>query len=202
MRLAATRPYLLCAAAALILTGCTAAFLNTAAHGIFSQKDVNLREKNYAAADYLIGQAQTFIGRNDYIFVEPLGDVNQPSMTSDLSKMIPEQIGIRMSQLGYNMNLERVATGPDTNYLKPPASLKKEPAFILTGSYLRNRVDMDVSMRMVDARSARVIATYDYKLPLNRQISELAAPQAKIIRLPQTQSGAPAPAVISEPLSP
>jgi hypothetical protein len=176
--------YVTAIAAALIgLGGCTAAFLNTAAHGIFTQEEINFREKNFATADYLVGQARAFIKHNDLVVAEPLSDVHQPGMESDMSKMIPEQIGVRMSQLGYRMDLERVATTKDTNYLKPAKSDNAKPKFILTGTFLRQRRDMDVSVRIVDATSARVVAAFDYTLPMTREVNDLAAPQPKIIRM-------------------
>lgn len=188
------------ATAFLLLSGCTAAFLNTAAHGIFTQEEINFREKNYAAADYLIGQAQTYINRHrDYIYAEPLGDAKQPQMQSDLGMMIPEQIGVRMSQLGYLMNLERVATSPDTNYLKPSADTRVSPDFVLTGSYMRHDTEMEVSVRLVDAKSARVIAAFDYMLPLTRQINAMASPEPRIIRMQQVT---PAPAIPVPPSPP
>lgn len=171
-------------AAALIgLSGCAAAFLNTAAHGIFTQEETNFREKNFATADYLVGQARAFMKPNDLIIAEPLSDINQPGMESNMSKMIPEQIGVRMSQLGYRMDLEKVATSKDTNYLKPAKSANAKPKFILTGTFLRKRLDMDVSVRIVETASARVVAAFDYTLPLTREINDLASPQPKIIRM-------------------
>lgn len=176
-----------CVATVLALGGCTAAFLNTAAHGIFTQEETNFREKNFATADYLVGQARAFIKRNDLVVAEPLSDVHQPGMESEMSKMIPEQIGVRMSQLGYRMDLEKVATSKDTNYLRPAKSDNAKPKYILTGTFLRQRRDMDVSVRIVDAGNARVIAAFDYTLPLTREINELASPQPKIIRMTPQQ---------------
>lgn len=165
-------------------TGCTTMFLDTAANGIFVQEEVNFSEKNYAAADYLIQQAKSYISRYAHIEARPLTDVQQPDMGSTFSKMVPEQIGIRLSQLGYQVNLGRVATAEDTNYLKPSdESLSKSGDFILSGSFMRNRTDMDISMRIIDAENNQVIAVFDYKLPLTREVAELAKPKPKIIRL-------------------
>lgn len=181
-------------AAMLALGGCTAAFLDTAAHGIFVQEDTNFAEKNYAAADYLIGQAGTYINRHyDIIRATPFGDQKQPAMESDIGKLIPQQVGVRFSQLGYMVDLQSVVTGEDVNYLKPPASISgKKPNFLLTGSYVRGRTDMDVSMRLVDARNARVVAAFDYTVPLTRQVNDMAAPQPKIMRMTPPAEQTPA----------
>ncbi|HOO81510.1 MAG TPA: FlgO family outer membrane protein [Alphaproteobacteria bacterium] len=174
----------LCALAVLMLaSGCSPEALNTAAYGIFPQEQTNFKEQNYAAADYLIQQARTFIGRGDLLIAKPLSDTNQPSMSSTISKMIPEQIGIRLSQLGYRMDLSGVATGPDINYLKPSITREEKPDFVLSGTYLRRRIEMDVSLRIVDIKAGRVVASYDYILPLNRETAELSKPQPKIVRM-------------------
>lgn len=176
----------LCALAVLVLTsGCTAQMLNTAAHGIFPQSETNFKEQNTAAADYLIQQARSFIGRGDLMIAEPLSDAKQPGMSSTISKMIPEQIGVRLSQLGYRMDLSQVATGRDTNYLKPSITGGEKPDFILSGTYLRRRIEMDVSLRIIDIQAGRVIAAYDYIMPLNRETAELSQPKPKILRLEQ-----------------
>lgn len=173
----------LCAAALIGVSGCSAAFLDTAAHGIFTQEETNFTQQNYAVADYLTQQAHTFISRSDLILAEPLTDTEQPGMSSTISKMIPEQIGIRLSQLGYRMDLSRVATGTDTNYLKPSITTGEKPDFILSGTYLRRRIEMDVNMRIIDVKAGRVIAAYDYIIPLTREVNDLATPEPKIVRM-------------------
>lgn len=174
----------LCLLASLtLLGGCSSEFLNTAAYDIFPQEETNFTPQNYAVADYLIQQANTFIGRTDLIIAEPLTDVEQPGMSSTISKMIPEQIGIRLSQLGYRMDLSQVATAADTNYLKPSIATGEEPGFVLSGTYMRSRTEMDVNMRIIDKNAGRVIAAYDYILPLTREINNLATPKPKIVRM-------------------
>ena len=143
----------------------------------------NFIEKNYAVADYLYQQARTFIGRRDLVIAEPLTDTQQEGMSSTIGKMIPEQIGIRMSQLGVRMDLSKVATTEDINYLKPSISKGEKVDFVLSGTFTRNRSDVNVSMRMIDKREQRVIASFDYILPMNRETRDLAQPQPKIIRL-------------------
>jgi len=176
-----------CACAALILgTGCTAVVASGAAVvGYMSlEEEANFTEQNYAVADYMIQQASTFIDRRrDLIIAQPLSDSLQPGMGSTISKMIPERVGIRLSQLGYRMDLSHVATAADTNYLKPATVAGEKPDFMLSGTYTRRRNEMDVNMRIVDMRSGRVVSVYDYILPLTREAKKLAQPKPKIVRL-------------------
>lgn len=169
--------------AALACGGCTQAFLDTAAHGIFRQNETNFIEKNYAVADYLIGQAHSHISRYTMIGAEPLTDTQHPGMDSKISRMIPEKIGVRLAQLGYRVDLGKVATSPHTNYLKPADSSKTAPAFILSGTFTRHRTEMDVSVRIANARNAQVIAAFDYTLPMTRETDDLSRPQPQIMRM-------------------
>jgi TolB-like protein len=171
---------------ALLATGgCTAVLLDTAAHNIFVEKKTNFTEKNYAAADYLIQQAKSYINRYAVITAQPLSDIDQPGMSSTFGKMVPEQIGVRLSQLGYTVDLDNVAISPDLSYLKPAEGHAQKTRFVLTGTFLRKRNDMDVSLRMIDTRNSQVVAVFDYTMPLTREVADLAKPQAQIIRLPE-----------------
>ena len=169
---------------ALLGGGCTAAAVvaGAASQGLFLEQDSNFTQQSNAAADYLVGQARTYLERRDLIIAEPFNDVDQPGMSSELSKTLPEQIGIRFSYLGYQMDLSSVATSADTNYLKPPASVGS-PDFVLSGTYKRRRNEMDVNVRLTDIRTKQVIAAFDYIMPWTREVSELSNPQPKIIRM-------------------
>ena len=180
---AAIRNLTLLSGAIFTLGGClSAALVDTATYGIFPQEQTNFTAQNYAAADYLVQQARTFIDRHGTIEALPLSDTEQPGMESTFSKMIPEQVGVRLSQLGYKMDLSKVATAQDINYLKPAARSAKAP-FVLSGTFTRRRIEVDVSLRMIDTRNGRVIAVFDYILPRTREVDEMAKPKPQIIRM-------------------
>ena len=145
-----------------------------------------MTQQNYAAADFLIQQAKSYIDKYSMIKALPLSDINQPDMESQFGKMVPEQIGIRLSQLGYRVDLGDVATAEDTNYLRPHGAQTKEPDYILSGTFNRRRLEVDVSMRMIDPKNGRVIAVFDYILPRSREVDEMARPKPKIMRMPPT----------------
>lgn len=174
----------LCALSMLATSGCTLALLDSVSAGVFPEEQVNFTAQNYAAADYLIQQAGTFIDRYAVIEARPLGDTDHPEMLSTYGKMVPEQIGVRLSQLGYRVDLRKVATAADTNYLKPAqGAIGNDPDFIVSGTFTRRRIEVDVSMRIIDVRNGRVIAVFDYTLPRTREIDELARPKPQILRL-------------------
>ncbi|MBL4805652.1 MAG: hypothetical protein JKY71_12435 [Alphaproteobacteria bacterium] len=159
--------------------------LGAAGMGVFDRDETVLIEKNYAAADYLIQQADAFINRRyDLIIAEPLTDNVQPLASPDINRRIPEQIGVRLSQLGYRMDLSKVAGSVETNYLKPTITDGETPDFVLSGNTTRRGGEMDVSLRIVDIKAQRVVAAFDYIIEINsRDLRESAKPKPKIIRL-------------------
>ena len=175
----------------LALSGCTHALVGAgviAADQIINEEDPNFAAQNYAIADFLIQQADTYVGREDLIAAEPLTDIQSPEISTTIAKLIPEQIGIRLSQLGYRVDLGEVTTTADTNYLRPSLKSGEKPDFIITGNYLRktNR-DIDVKTRIIDLKQNRIVAVFDYNLKMSRGVKELSTPKPKIIRTTQSQ---------------
>ena len=80
------------------------------------------------------------------------------------------------------MDLSPVLVSDNPNYLKPAMSAGETPRFILTGTYARVRTDMNVSLRILDAESNRVVATFDYMMPMDRDIGEMSKPEARIFK--------------------
>jgi hypothetical protein len=172
-------------AAALVISGCNPEFLDTASRGIFPQQEVNLTQKNYAAADYLQQQADTFLKKNaTLIKAVPLRDVQQPDLPpARLGHLIPEQVGIRLAQLGYRVDLDQVLTSADTNFMRPAIRSGEVPDYTLSGTYLRRRKEIDVSLRIAGTQSGRVIASFDYTVPMNREMGDLSEPKTQIFRV-------------------
>ncbi len=169
--------------AALITSGCSAAFLDTSSFGIFQSAEVNLTDKSYAAADYLNQQAETFIDRHDLVKAATLVDADEARTPSKIGRIISEQVGVRLSQLGYRVDLSEVSKDGHTNYLKPSARANEAPDFVLSGTYLRRRLEMDVSLRITDTSCRRVVAVFDYSLPVNREIAEMSEPETRIFKV-------------------
>lgn len=173
------------------LSGCTAALVGAgyvAADQIINEEDPNFAAHNYAVADFLIQQADTFIGRDDLIAAEPLTDIQTPEISTTIAKLIPEQIGIRLSQLGYRVDLGEVTTTADTNYLRPSMKSGEKPDFIITGNYLRKTDrDIEVKTRIIDLKENRIVAVFDYPLHMTRGVRELSTPKPKIIRTTRSQ---------------
>lgn len=144
---------------------------------------VNITQYNYAAADYLVQQSRTYITRRDVIKAIPLTDEDEPRVFSNIGSDIPEQVGIRFSQLGYKVDLSDVLTTNDNvNYLKPAGRLTEAADFYLGGTYLRRSKGLEISLRLSDADTGQVVAVFDYTMPMSREISDLSEPDAVIIQ--------------------
>ncbi len=185
------RPFLaasLFCVSALSLSGCTpilAGSAAVAAHQKFTKEGPNLAAQNYAVADFLIQQADTYVKPKSLIVVEPLTDIQTPEVSTTLARLVPEQIGIRLSQLGYRVDLGQVTTSADTNYLRPAMKSGEKADFILTGNYLRGRRAVDVKVRMIDVNRNQIVAVFDYPIESNSDIRKLSEPKPKIMRVEQ-----------------
>ncbi len=155
------------------------------AYTYFTRPGTNLVEKNYAAADYLIHQAETFVRKDrDVIKASPLTDIEEPEIYTTIAKVIPEQVGTRLSQLGYSVDMSEVSEAVDGVYLQGINKAERKPRFILSGTYReRTRKDLDVSLRLVDTQTGRFVGGFDYTLEVRGDLREMSKPETRIIRL-------------------
>lgn len=158
--------------------------ISAAAHGVFSDPDVNLKEKNYAAADLLVSKMSGDVSVHDIIAVKPLEEADQPGITSAFGTSIPEGVGLRFSELGYKVWLHDVATqGHEDLYPRPPEGMKEH--FRLGGRYMVRKDHVDVYLRVVDVKTGAAVAYFDYQMPLSLELKKLAKTEARIFRAPQ-----------------
>ncbi|MDB2682853.1 FlgO family outer membrane protein [Alphaproteobacteria bacterium] len=163
---------------------------------LFQNPDVNLASKNYAAADYIIQQAETFIRPGDLIKVTPLVNFEDPETPAAIGSLIPEQIGARLTQLGYNVDLSDVSAQKKilnmNDMVTGTSATRSAPKFVLGGHYLDDRPNMNVSMRITKISTNRVVGAFDYTMPTNREIRELSAPKPQIMIM-KKPGGTPPP---------
>jgi hypothetical protein len=160
----------------------TAGALFAASEGVFTDPKVNLKEKNYAAADFLQSKFGKAVSTYHVIKAMPLEELDHPGITSPLGSKISEGVGLRLAELGYNIMLQDVAP-QDSQGLYPTPKNEVTPHYVLKGFYTVKVRDMDVILHMVDARSNNVIARFDYSMILSREIKELAQTPPRIFRV-------------------
>ena len=153
------------------------------AQGVFMRPDVNLKEKNYAAADYIEPKLKNTVGGYKTIAAKPLNEVDNPGITSPLGMKIPEEIGLRLVDLGYKVDIREVATGGNEGVYDQTPMSAANPDFVLSGSYLRNRDDLDVHLRVVNTHTGEVVASFDYKLLLSVEVRKLSETPTRIYRV-------------------
>lgn len=172
-----------------VLSSCVAQmieeFEDTPISSLFVGPRVNVTEQNYAAADFLVGQVQTFISkRNDSIKVVELVDTDEPELHSPVGKSVPMEIGSRFSQLGYQVDLSDVATGAEAEFLDSASVYKNvKHDFLIAGNFSRKIKEIEIRLRVVEASTGRVISSYNYILPFSRDVRRDATPETRIIRM-------------------
>ena len=168
--------------------GCTGALIGGTALGvhelnIFQNPEVNLRAKNYAAADYVIQQATTFVRKDrDVIRLMPLVNFRDPETPSDVGRLIPEQIGARLIQLGYKVDDRSVAS--PAMKMEGVRSAMPASAYVLNGHYVDDRPNLNVSLRLTQEKTGRSVGAFDYMMPTNRELRTLAKPKPQIFIKP------------------
>ncbi len=140
-------------------------------------EDVNLIERNYAAADYIIQQAKSYIGQYELIQVQHLTSLDHPKLRSDFDSIVPLQVGERLMQLGYRVDLSDVSQSADASY---HANQGQSADHYLTGTYAKLSPGLQLNLRIVNRRTGNVIGSFSYQLPFNSDIEKLAEPKAQI----------------------
>lgn len=185
----------LAALSTISLSGCTAmALMDAGSLGIFQEENINLAERNYAAADYMAHQARSFIQEQTIIKVIAIGEEYEPNISSRIGHIIPEQVGTRLAQLGYSVDLSEVmdeeqpatfgATVDNAEHRARHAG-RTPSRMLLTGTYRRLGQELQVSLRLMETSSGRVVGAMDYAVPMTRDIADLSAPRPRIFKIPQ-----------------
>ncbi|MDB5490740.1 MAG: hypothetical protein JWO78_589 [Micavibrio sp.] len=178
----------------LLLSGCAVA--EEMQTTLFDTTKVNLTDSTYAATDMLAPQAKARITQNTPIRIAPLTDVAAPNETTAFGNQVANQIGSRLVQLGYNV--QSVAAPPlaasDSPVQLTPVELSAAPKItqgpvkasvgrggdcVVGGTYTRMKNTILVSLRIVQAPDQRIIAAYDYNVPLTGEIDKLSLSAAE-----------------------
>lgn len=177
----------------LFLTGCTASVLQS---NLFEPERVNLTETSYAAADMLIQQSKAFVHSDTPLQIGMLTDIQNPQRFTAFGRLVTSHIGARFVQLGYNVTTASFAPMPlydDTpsgglaaGDMGGPAMVTGQPygiisqgsgaggnRAIITGNYALARHDILVNLRVIEEGTGRMLAAFDYSLPMTRDLEDL-----------------------------
>ncbi len=153
------------------------------AEGVFKNPDINLKEKNFAAADYMASQLQrSKISYGSSIYALPLEEVDHAGITSEFGMKVPEGIGLRLIELGYNVQIHDVASGANAGlYLPPPQGIS--PQYKMTGRYDVHNRDVDIYLRVIEVKTSRVVAQFDYAMALNKEMRDMSKTKPQAYRV-------------------
>lgn len=153
-------------------------------NSVFEGKKTNLTDSSYAAADMLIRQSRNTLSTETPVEAGILTEVNAPGTYTAFGKLITSQIGARFVQLGYNvstLSYQGMAGAENTVMQTAPqgqtysAMPAKPPAkIIISGAYALGRKDVFINLHLIEVDTGRILAAYDYSLPLSSDIKELS----------------------------
>jgi TolB-like protein len=149
----------------------------------------SIQTSNYKAADELSAQAP---GRDGAIAIATISDANNIETSSALGRMISDQLGARFVQLGYHVseirlrndiNVLQSADGmADGEYVlsrnRDELAARTNARHVVSGTYAVGANSVLVNLRMIDANTSRVLAAYDYTLPMNGDVRRLVETRA------------------------
>ena len=177
-------------AVGLLLPGC--AVTEEIRTQLFDTTKVNLTENTYAAADMLAQQTQSRMTPQTPLLVAVLTDVTAPGETTAFGQQVANQLGSRFVQLGYNVQSTPLPPGMlETQVTSSPVALNPtggspqavrtglspaagKGAALLTGSYSRMQNSIQVSLKILQEPDQKIIAAYDYSLPMTRDLREIS----------------------------
>jgi len=128
-------------------------------------RDANLKERNYAAADYLVSRSGKYIDKKTVIVPEPLIHMNDTGMTSPFGAEVSYQIAERFDQLGYNVRL--VQNNPAQP--RDGVFVRSDEGVAIGGLYEPHWNSAEIKLRLIDRRTGEVLSFFDYSLPINWQ---------------------------------
>lgn len=178
---------------ALALLGGGCAVTQEIETALFDTRKVNLAENSYAAADMLAQQAKAYMTHQTPLNTVILSNVAAPQETTPFGQQVANHLGARFVQLGYNVQALPLLPGsvPDSAPMAlsgavpapPPRQMGMQASsgrnVFLTGTYTRGKSEILVSLRMIQSPDQRVIAAYDYTLPVTGDLRPMAMTAAE-----------------------
>lgn len=147
---------------------------------------------NYAAAAELLKGYQPLAAANNFsnnggsapLIVSTLVNIDRLDQSSTLGRLISEQLASRISQLGQNVVELKLRNSVFmkqnqgefllTREIKELASAHRAQA-VVVGTYADGGDYVFVSLKLVNPANSLILSSYDYALPMNRQVRRLTS---------------------------
>lgn len=166
----------LVATSPLLLQGCQAVAAGAAGTYINKKIDekppLTLTGYNYAAADMLASQSRHMISTQTLFETMPLVNIGEKPMGTGLGRVIIDQVGTRFTQLGYQVVPDMTLTGKRTATGKGAT---------IGGTYAVVGKKILVNLRLVQAGGGKMLGSYDYEIPISREVRELSGLKQELV---------------------
>ena len=147
-----------------------------------------MAELTYRAADMLSQQTQVVLTRDAPLLIGHINDISRPNLSPPLGKAIGGQLAARFVQLGYTVaatSFDEVNAGApafagssvpvyDAAAYVPSPPAHAPPAATLSGHYAVADDVVLVNLRLLDVNANKVLAAYDYTIPLTGDVRQLS----------------------------
>ena len=145
-------------------------------------KESNLVTISYKITDHLLENLSTELNKEQIILVASFVDVKHLERSSNFGRVMAECITSRLAQKGYMVVEIKLR---DALYIKEQAgefllsrrvraiSDTHNAQAVVVGTYARAKEDLYISARFVQASDARIISTWDFKLPLSDNLKAM-----------------------------
>lgn len=179
--------------AALLSGGC--AVTEEISTALFDTTKINLAENTYAATDILAQQTKAHMTPMTPMKLAVISNVAAPEEITPFGQQLANNMGSRFVQLGYNV--QSMPQPPGIMALSSSAPTPLNPAanapqpkqmgmkpssdgdVLATGTYSRGGNEILVSLRVIQSPDQRIIAAYDYTLPLTHELRKMTMTAAE-----------------------
>ncbi|MPV86227.1 FlgO family outer membrane protein [Ostreibacterium oceani] len=180
------KKYLLIAISAAMMAGCTTPdiFNENASKGTYSNvKDPDIIGTSHKAGEGLMSQATYLQNDLKAILITSVADITDLNSSSALGLMVSEQIGNRFAQFGFPVvdlrtrhDVKVREKSGEYMLSRDIQKISKEHAAgaVLVGTYAVGRDHVYVSTRLIRPEDNRILASYDFDLPMGPDVRKMA----------------------------
>lgn len=169
---------------ALAVAGCADIYTNDSIYGAppAASEDADIVATSHQVAERLVNGARQPLDQDKPILVASLVDVANLDRSSDLGRLISEQIASRLAQLGFQTREMKfrgsflVRRGGGEFVLSRDLrdiSRAQDAQAVVAGVYAIAENAVYVTLRLIRAEDGVVIGAYDYALPLGPDVAAL-----------------------------
>ncbi|PID66950.1 MAG: hypothetical protein CR975_00660 [Gammaproteobacteria bacterium] len=178
------KKYLLLAIMSTVIAGCAAPdiFNEKGSQPIHKVKDGDMIGATHRAADALTTQAGYLKTDLKPVLITSVANITNLNTSSAFGLMVSEQIGSRISQFGFPVvdvrTRKDIKVREKTGEFMLSRDIRKisrqhAAGAVLMGTYAAGRDKVFVSTRLVRPEDNRILASYDFYLPMGPDVSRM-----------------------------